>query len=775
VSLDTETNELVNLSFTRWNDSYVADIEKSNYTPDEQLALAFPHIGEDPKIFTAAKNNRSDSSFFYLSLRPQMFDEAKQLPKQITLLWDNSKSAEDRDVEKELEILDAYLKKIGNVTIELVPFNIKTEKAKTFVIINGSCERLKLALKALVSDGGTSFGCIDFTRFNGDEVLLFSDGITNFGNTEPEFSGVPVYTINSSISADHAFLTYIAQRSGGVYINLNKLTSYEALPLLSRSNFHFISAEIESGKVSNVYPSMPCQFTNTFSLAGVMAGKSATLKLNFGFGSRVVYSKQVKITAENSDDANLLRRLWAEKKISELSLNSEKNKDEILRTGKEFGIVTQNTSLIVLENLSDYLQYDIVPPAEMQGEYFSQKEIIRNEVSEKTKSHIDRVIELSDEQSKWWNTKFPVPPVIQSGKDVLFSPPVIVDSNVIVSEEIQEEVYEQAFMVVNEMSAAESVSGYAVNELRLTDIQEPEAKADIQLNAWDPKTPYLKVLQYAPAGEEYNTYLKLKKEYGSTPSFYIDASDFFAKQEKKDTAVKILSNLAELRLESPQLLRVLGKKLLELNSNDEAVLIFEKVLRLKGEEPQSYIDLGLAYEANGKSQKAIITLYEVVKRELDNRFPAIELIALNELNNIIALHPRLDYSFVDSRLIKKEPVDVRVVLTWDTDNCDMDLWVTDPTGEKCFYEHKLTHLGGKISNDFTNGYGPEEYMIKKAKQGEYLVQVNYYGTSSQTVLAPVNLHLSFITNFGKPDQKMQEITIRLENQKDVIDVGKFSF
>jgi tetratricopeptide (TPR) repeat protein len=283
------------------------------------------------------------------------------------------------------------------------------------------------------------------------------------------------------------------------------------------------------------------------------------------------------------------------------------------------------------------------------------------------------------------------------------------------------------------------------------------------------------VLQYAPKGEEYSTYLKLKKEYGSTPSFYIDASDFFSKSGNKEASVRILSNLAELMLESPQLLRTLGKKLLALNCNAEALMVFKKVLEIKEEEPQSYRDLGLAYEANGNSQQAVSTLYEVVKKEWDVRFHGIELIVLNEINNLIAIHPKLDYSFIDERLVKKEPVDIRVVLTWDTDNCDIDLWVTDPSGEKCFYENKLTRLGGKISDDFTGGYGPEEYMIKKAIQGDYKVQANYYGTRSQSQLAPVNLHLTFITNFGKPNQKKQEVTIRLEDQKDIIDVGKFNF
>ena len=146
VSLDTEENELSNLSFSHWNDSYVANFEQDNYKPDKQLALAFPHISDTERIFTATKNNNSDSSYFYLTIRPKLSVKAKLLPKLITLLWDNSNSSQTRDIEKELAILDAYFQKIGSLSVELVPFNIKTEKAETFVITNGNWDKLKSAI-----------------------------------------------------------------------------------------------------------------------------------------------------------------------------------------------------------------------------------------------------------------------------------------------------------------------------------------------------------------------------------------------------------------------------------------------------------------------------------------------------------------------------------------------------------------------------------------------------------------------------------------------------
>jgi tetratricopeptide (TPR) repeat protein len=779
VNPDDEINELKNLTFSYWNDSYVANYNQDNFTPNKQIALNFPHINDTERIFTA-KSNNSDSVYFYLTIRPEKTVRIKSLPKTITLFWDNSNSSLGMNIEKEISILDAYFQKIGNLSVEFIPFNITTEKAKTFTITNGNWEKLKQTIKTIIYDGGTSLGCIDFTKYHSDEILFFSDGISDFGSSEPKFSNTPVTTISSSIVTNHDYLTYIAQRSGGVYINLSKLTTDEGLLLLTSNNFQFISARIENGNVSDIYPSLPCQFSNSFSLSGIMTTNSSTLSLNFGFGKNVVYTKQIKISADNSVEPEFLQRIWAEKKITELNLDPENNKDRITFLGKKYGIVTGNTSFLVLENLSDYLEYNIIPPKGMQKEFFSQKNTIEKNAVEKSHKHIEYIVKLSDEQSKWWNTNYP-----GSLKKVLNNNNPINnqsnDSSMMTADEVIAEAVVTGYGTQVRGQVSGAVSGIAVNRSPRREsvasgaLNGEHNKADIQINAWDPQTPYLKVLQYAKIGEEYSTYLKLKKEYGITPAFYIDASDFFSKSGNTQITLRILSNLAELKLESAELLRILANKLIALNDSKDAILVFKKVLKLKSEEPQSYRDLGLAYEASGEMQQAIKTLYEVVKRDWNNRFPGIELIAMNEINNIIALHPDLEYSFIDKRLIKKEPVNIRVVLTWQVDNCDMDLWVTDPHGEKCFYENKLTRLGGKISNDFTNGYGPEEFMIKKAIQGEYKIQANYYGTRSQSLLAPVNLHLTFITNFGKADQKKQEITVRLDNRKDIIDVGVFKF
>jgi Uncharacterized protein conserved in bacteria len=170
-------------------------------------------------------------------------------------------------------------------------------------------------------------------------------------------------------------------------------------------------------------------------------------------------------------------------------------------------------------------------------------------------------------------------------------------------------------------------------------------------------------------------------------------------------------------------LRLLAYRLQQAGETAVAVPIFERVLELAPNEPQSHRDLGLALADAGQAQAAVEQLYAVVTGAWDPRFADIDLIALTELNAIVDKARRdgkpVDTSAIDARLLKNLPLDVRVVLAWDADNTDVDLHVFDPNGEEVYYGHNLSYQGGAISHDATGGYGPEEFALKVAKPGKY--------------------------------------------------------
>jgi len=323
--------------------------------------------------------------------------------------------------------------------------------------------------------------------------------------------------------------------------------------------------------------------------------------------------------------------------------------------------------------------------------------------------------------------------------------------------------------------------------------QHDSGQTIIGLKPWSSDTPYLKALQAAPADQAYNVYLAERKSYESSPAFYLDCADSFAKTNP-ELALRILTNIPELALDDGRLIRICAHRLQQLGQLDLAIDLFEKVTHLRPEEPQSFRDLALALadradlrrpsdghksvlylECLSDYMRALELLNKVIMSKWE-RFEEIEVIALIEANRIIARADSVPTAFnkhypIDARLIKLLDPDLRIVMTWDTDNTDIDLHVTEPTGETCVYNHNRTSIGGALSKDFTQGYGPEEYLLKKLMPGEYKIQAHFYGSRDQKLVGPTTVQATIITHFGRPDEKRQAITLRLKDAKEMVDIG----
>ncbi len=798
VKADIENS--LQLDFTQSRNSYISEVEQTNYTLNKNIALTFPKI-DKPQLITATKG---DESYLYghIALEKLALRE-KEAPKNIGILWDSSLSNEKRDFAKEYALLDAYFKELKNVKVTLTTFHIRAAKPVTFEVKDGNWQELREYLEKQVYDGATDGNAMVFPK-GADEYLLFSDGIFNFGAKEFQLNTLikslqaPVNVISSLQVANWDKLQYLAGATGGALINLTTQALPEALKALRYQSFQLLGYKVKSGNVTALYPQKGALVGENFTFAGQLSSEEATVVVSLGYPGKVIVEKELTFTKDNTAGAGefaLLRRIWAEKKIAQLQREGALAKD-IDAIGRQYGIVTEGNSLIVLETVADYVRYQITPPKELQREYERLVNKEKQNKEKEKKEHLDYVVKLSETQSKWWNTSFP----IAGTQPVKNRAERSSDESASVS---RSTLAIRGIGSISESSEAElaevMVSGYSRSSRKerrqnkkaaketaqvLNDEEESEAEdrsgelsntSKIALNEYNPDTPYLKVMEYADPAKAVETYYKLKKEYGQTPSFYVDVADYFFKKGDTEQAILVVSNLAELSLEDAQLLRVLAYKLSAYKAFPEAVSISRKVVAIREEEPQSYRDLGLALAQAGEYQQAIETLYKVVERRWDQRFRDVQLIAMNEINNIVNTQKGLRTSFIDKRLLKKEPVDIRVVLTWDTDNSDMDLWVTDPEEERCYYGHRQTYLGGIISQDVTGGYGPEEFMLKKAPKGNYKIEVNYYGNRSQKQLLPVSLRITFFTHYGTPQEKKQETTVRLSNQREVIEVGSFEF
>ncbi|AOP35831.1 hypothetical protein A0128_01305 [Leptospira tipperaryensis] len=118
---------------------------------------------------------------------------------------------------------------------------------------------------------------------------------------------------------------------------------------------------------------------------------------------------------------------------------------------------------------------------------------------------------------------------------------------------------------------------------------------------------------------------------------------------------------------------------------------------------------------------------------------------------------------------KVPPRDIKVVLIWDTQT-DVDLWVIDPKGEKCFYSHPSTQSGGNLDVDVVDGFGPETFTMAKALPGNYSVQVQYYGSYDKPITR-VNAYV--VLYEGKSNEKRMQFQFVMTKSQQVYHLANF--
>jgi hypothetical protein len=331
--------------------------------------------------------------------------------------------------------------------------------------------------------------------------------------------------------------------------------------------------------------------------------------------------------------------------------------------------------------------------------------------------------------------------------------------------------------------------------------------AQIALQPWNPAAPYLKELRAARAKDAFAVYLKNRATFAHSPAFFLDCADYFFDRHDMELAIQVLSNLAELEPNDPAMLRLMGNRLIRAARYDLAIDTFEDLLRLRSDDPQSYRDLALALaqradatraamKGRGKPSqtprhdaarddgkgaagirddyaRAVDLLTEVVMRRWNGFAVGIELPTLTELNCILARAKAYGVGpkGLDSRFIKLLDMDIRVVMTWHADNTAMGLMVTEPSGEKVGRDHDRTAIGGLVSH--LSAGGPEEYLIRKAKNGEYTIQATYGGAADPPL--PVTVQVDIFTNFGRDNEQHRSITVRLKEKTDSVTLGQVKF
>jgi tetratricopeptide (TPR) repeat protein len=761
------------LDFERSRDGFKASIARSNFRPRHGLGLRFP-ASTEPQAFAAA----FDGDHFVLAEVPVAArSAARVIPRSIGLLWDASASARHRDRPGELALLDGYFRAMGDGEVRLRVLRDVGADGGRFTVRGGDWSALRKALEALPEDGASDLA--DWTPDAAvGEYLLVSDGLRTWGDRPVPglLPGQRLFAIASGAGVDAARLSALAQARGGRLVAWQDSTGLGvARRTLLEQGMSIVALRGEG--VADLQVQSRFAEGGLLRFAGRLTAPSGVIHVTLDDAGQ---RRELRVAvAADAAPAMQVPRLWAAWRTAALADDPELHRAQVMRIGQRFGLVTAGTSLLVLDDPADYVRYDVPAPAGLREVVAGLREHALRERAQSRSERLDEVAAEFAERIAWWQRDFPkgAPPRPEKQRSASPAPAAMVAPAPPspAAPAAQRTVGGNAATLDQVMVTGSRIDDAVLAEAAAPVPGEPEGEnIAIHLQPWQPDSPYARRLRAAPPERLYAVYLDERDGHADSTAFYLDVADLLLQRGRAGEALRVLSNLAELDLGNRHVLRVLGYRLMQARAWPQAVQVFRAVLALADEEPQSHRDLGLALAAAGERQEAIGHLYEVAARPWDGRFAEVELVALNELNAVVANSPRpLDTSAIDRRLLRNMPLDLRVVLGWDSDNSDMDLWVTDPNGEKCYYGNRNTYQGGLLSDDFTGGYGPEEFVLRDARPGTYKVEAHYFGDRQQIVTGATTLTLTLSTGWAGPRQHDQTVTMRLSGQDESVLVGEF--
>ena len=368
-------------------------------------------LPNDPLIVQAAAasaveittEQRGGDTFFTLDLAVSPRSAPRPMPRQVQIVWDASGSAAGRQLDRELALLDAYFKRAGTIAVTLTRFADVAHAGEHFIVKNGDWTALRHALQATVYDGASQLGAVAHDGTS-QEAIWFTDGLANYGAHWRRTFPVPAYMVHSSTSADPAALQAVAEASGGRSIDLTVLTQAQAADALLARGTQLVDVSALGAK--EVIVESRHANGGRLVLAGMLTAISADLTLRLRGADGTVMTRAVRVDA-GRNESRLAALQWARLTLASLEGDTSVNKARIREIGRRFGLATRETSLLVLEQVDDYVRNEIEPPASLRAAYDRLAATTKKNRAHSDAARLAQVIRRFEARVAWWNRPFP--------------------------------------------------------------------------------------------------------------------------------------------------------------------------------------------------------------------------------------------------------------------------------------------------------------------------------------------------------------------------------
>lgn len=260
-----------------------------------------------------------------------------------------------------------------------------------------------------------------------------------------------------------------------------------------------------------------------------------------------------------------------------------------------------------------------------------------------------------------------------------------------------------------------------------------------------------------------------------------DEADRRRRERSPDDGLVLLSSLVEENPGDAVLTRDVGYTATTWGLGGQGYYLFRRLARARPAEPLNYQAMARTLQTLGRNDLAMLTYELLLGGTWEHRYGDVRDIATVDYLRLLRriASGKAEASLRDlaaQRLAALAPqasvkeADLVVMVGWNTGNSDVDLHVVEPSGEECFYGHRDTRSGGRITRDVTQGFGPEMYVLPHAPRGTYTIKAKYFTPQRDRMTAATKVQATVIRRYGTPEESVEERVVTLVEGKDMHEI-----
>lgn len=564
-------------------------------------------------------------------------------------------------------------------------------------------------------------------------LFLLSDGDASWGEdnlyqlSKPVSPADKIFAFTTGLSGtDTRVLDHLCrQTNGAVFSVLNEEEAEKVAFAIKYKPWRINSISLKNGndiliagRPYNIFPGQKLLITGR---GRINPGDELIIQLQQGSEE-----KNITIPAKLIISSNLTQRIYGQVSVTQLEDFSFKTEDASVKYATYYGVAGQSCSWVMLENDWLYNRYGLKKETSRQfidSNFVSSiiQKLLEKEAKEMT-------LGSAKENMKAWLRKLQQDEILDISPDSTFTSYI-------------DHLPESSF-----------------------DVNVAPLKASLKFqNEW-----------FKATNDELN---KSLLDYDNLMRVVNNEKQM----EGKANAFKLISSFAENNRSDITLLREVAFQLSEWNLDGKAYELCKRLITSRPAEPPTYKQIANSLLKIGKTDLALLYYDIAFLTEWDSRFDGFDLINAIEYykllksikngkymaSNMSFINKRMEdvKSFLDNQGIEAGEADMMIVITWNTDNTDVDLHVREPNNEECYYQHMRTKNGGYLTNDATQGFGPETYIIQKAPHGKYYLDIDYYSSSRVQTSAKSKILVTAYKNWGRSNEEVFQKIVELKRSE----------